>query len=114
MQKKVLFIKGAAGIGYGYLPFQVCELAQDFADNFILWGYAVEVPEKYTLIPSDFPYRSEFLNEGIYSFEQLKTLPSDHRLGGKAGYSVYYPATKEILQNYNNRNKAKTNKGVIY
>lgn len=113
---KLYFIKSAAPAGYAYLAEQVYEIDENLSQKFIRQRLAVPCPEKFTKIPSDFPYRKMYIDRGVISWEQLQSLEPSHSLGFFQGvdYGFKYPLTKKLLKEYQEKNNKPKNRNFIY
>jgi hypothetical protein len=113
---RILFLKSTTAIGYGYLAETVADIDDTLAAKFLRQNFAIPAPETVTPIPKDFPYRGEYLSDGVVCMEQIKALPATHSLNNSAvSYGVWFPKTKDLLRDYENRdNKKKPKQDVIY
>jgi|GEM_PF-6585844 len=77
---KIKFVKGTSGIGYAYFTNQELDCAKPFGKEMIELGYAVELEEGNTDMPSDLPMREVLIEAGIESLEALKEIATIENL----------------------------------
>lgn len=112
---RLIFLTNTAGLGLAYFQEQITEIPEELAEKFIRRKIAAPAPEKFTPLPKDFPYRTDFIERGLFSMEMLEKLPAVHSLDNSGNaYGRFYPKTKTLLESYRKKPTQKKPKNIIY
>ena len=117
---KLLFISSGVVHGYAYPENSIYEIEDSLAGRFIRLKIAIQINDDFEPIPDNFPYKMNFFQANVFSFDQLKKLPENHSLSDTKSSNTYglnFPKTKKLLQDFSDREKGifhKPKKDITY
>jgi hypothetical protein len=82
---KIQFTKSTCGIGYAYMADMTLDCSKPFGKEMIELGYAIELEEGESDLPSDLPSREILISAGIDTMEALKAIATPEALEALKG-----------------------------
>lgn len=82
---KIKFVKGPAGIGFGYAVGEMLDCGKPFGKEMVELGYAIELEESTSNLPEDLPMREVLIDAGIDSIEALNEIATPESLTALKG-----------------------------
>jgi hypothetical protein len=77
---KIQFTKPTIPLGYAYADGHIIDVAKPFGREMVNLGYAIELEEGNTDIPSDFPGRKILEENGILTLSEVKKIANTESL----------------------------------
>ena len=71
---KIVFVKSACGIGYGYMEGATLDCEEAFGMKMVNLGYAEIVTQSADGLPEDLPGKEAFLEAGITTIDDVKAI----------------------------------------